>query len=357
MGIKTPLYEQHVQLNARIVEFAGFDMPLSYSGIIPEHLAVRNKAGLFDVSHMGELVFQGPKAFEQVQYVTTNDVSRIELFQAQYSTMCKEDGGIVDDVLVYRLPDRYLMVVNAANRQKDYTWVTNNLIAEAEVLDFSNEYALLAIQGPESMKILQNITTSDLSALSFYRALETEVAGVAVLCSRTGYTGELGYELYVKPDQASHVWNSILDAGKPYGLLPVGLGARDSLRLEKCLRLYGNDMDESTNPYEAGLGKWVKTGKDNFVGKEILVKIKEEGVKRRLVGFIAEERIIPRHGYTIRKNGTQIGSVTSGMFSPVLKSGVGMGYVETGYDEKGTQIEIELRGKTGQATIVKMPFV
>lgn len=357
MGKRTPLFEIHRQLQAKIVEFAGFDMPVSYSGIIEEHMAVRQKAGIFDVSHMGEFIFSGKKALEQVQSLVTNDISKLEIWQAQYAMMCKEDGGIVDDVLVYRLPNRYLMVVNAANRDKDFAWVKKNSLKDTDIRDASDEYALIAVQGPESLKIVRSVASKDISGMAYYHAMELEVGGIPVICSRTGYTGEQGFELFVAPESAASVWECVSDSGRNYGMLPAGLGARDSLRLEKCMRLYGNDMDESTNPYEAGLGRWVKLDKGDFLGRKVLIKAKEQGVSRKLAGFHTEGRAIARHGYAILRDGKEIGTVSSGGFSPVLRRGIGLGYVKREFSEIDTQVEIDIRGKSSPAIIVKTPFV
>ncbi len=358
MAQRTPLYDEHVRLKAKMVEFAGYEMPLLYSGITDEHFAVRQKAGIFDVSHMGEFVFRGKHALEQLQRITTNDVSRLEVYQVQYSMMCNESGGIIDDIIVYRLPDSYLMVVNAANRAKDIAWVRKNAIDGVDIRDESDDYALIAVQGPEALALLQGITAAGgLAEMPSFHAVHTEVAGIPVLLARTGYTGEAGCELFVSPGDAGAVWRAVLKRGAEFGLKPAGLGARDSLRLEKCLRLYGNDMDETTNPLEAGLGRWVKLDKDHFIGKEAIAQSKEAGIRKKLVGFTAADRVIPRHGYAIFKDGRESGAVTSGIYSPCLEKGIGLGYVQTEHSAVGTQLEIDIRGKKGAITVVKTPFV
>lgn len=357
MGKRTPLFEIHKAMNAKLVEFAGFEMPLNYAGIIPEHLAVRNSVGIFDVSHMGEFEVRGSKALEQMQWVTTNDVSALGIYQVQYSMLCNEKGGIVDDILVYRLPDNYLIVVNASNIEKDFGWIKNHPVNGAQVENRSDNYALISVQGPQSREILLSLTSADFSTVPYYHVMELELAGIPILLSRTGYTGEVGYELFVSPEKAARIWEAVMDAGQKFSIQPAGLGARDSLRLEKCYRLYGNDIDDSTSPLEGGLGHWVKLGKGPFIGREAIQRVKEQGISRKLVGFVMEDRAIARHGYSILKNGKIIGTVTSGIFSPVLKKGIGLGYVTPNFSEIGTTLEIDIRGKNAQSTIIKTPFI
>ncbi len=360
----TPLYPVHLQLGARMVPFAGFEMPLQYTGIIEEHLAVRNRAGLFDVSHMGEFLIEGPEAFNLVQYLVTNDAAKLYDGRAMYTVMCNAEGGIIDDLLVYRLKaDRYMMVVNAANIQKDFNWVTEHNRFNAEVQNISDKTALMALQGPLSFEIAQTITELPLSELKYYHFLVPEpgtfLGTQRAIISYTGYTGERGLEIYCEPERAVDIWNALMDAGKPHGLQPAGLGARDTLRIEAGYCLYGNDITEETNPLEAGLGWIVKLAKGDFIGREALLRIKEEGPRRRLVGFVMEERGIPRPGYSIQsEDGTPIGQVTSGTQSPLLKKGIGLGYVpnDPTYTTPDARIWIDIRGKAYPARVKKPPF-
>ena len=363
----TPLTETHRKLNARLVNFAGFEMPLSYSSLKEEHLAVRQDAGVFDVSHMGEFIVRGAGAQELVQYVTSNDVTKLKEGQAQYSCLPRPEGGIVDDLLVYRLPPNprmgmsaehpsYMLVVNASNIQKDWDWINSHNTFGAELLDVSDRIALLAVQGPKATEILEPLTDIDLSAIPYYHFVRGSIAGIDnVLISATGYTGAGGFELYLDADHAVRAWNAIMDAGKPHGLLPAGLGARDTLRLEKGYCLYGNDINDSTSPLEAGLGWITKLNGDDFVGKEFLQRQKEEGVTRRLVAFRLHDRRAPRQGYPILSEaGEKIGEVTSGTHAPSLDYPLGMGYVATGYHTPGTKIRIDLGRKTMEAEVVKL---
>jgi aminomethyltransferase len=355
---RTPLWEEHRAVGAKLVPFAGYDMPVQYrSGIISEHNAVRKFAGLFDVSHMGEIEITGPQALDLVQYVTTNDASKLEYGQAQYSVMCREDGGAIDDCIVYRLRDRYMIVVNASNRVKDRDWIAHNAQKfDCEATDRSDEIALIALQGPRAEKILKNLTETDLPAIAYYHFDEGEVAGVPSLISRTGYTGEDGFELYLSGEDAVHVWRKLLEVGGADGLVPAGLGARDSLRLEMGYALYGNDIDEKRTPLEAGLGWVTKLDKGDFVGSEALRKLKEKGVRHRLVGFVLNERGFPRHGYEVRADGQGAGEVTSGTVSPSLDKGVGLAYVATEVSKPGTAVEIMVRDKAIPAEITRPPF-
>ena len=354
----TPLWDEHRTAGAKLVSFAGYDMPVQYrSGIIAEHQAVRKFAGLFDVSHMGEIEITGPQALDLVQYVTTNDASRLEYGQAQYSVMCRADGGAIDDCIVYRLPDRYMIVVNASNRVKDRDWIAHNAQKfDCEVTDRSDEIGLIALQGPRAEKILANITKTDLPAIKYYHFAEGEVAGVKAIISRTGYTGEDGFELYLSAGDAVKVWRKLLEVGAADGLIPAGLGARDSLRLEMGYALYGNDIDEKRTPLEAGLGWVTKLDKGDFVGAEALRKQKEKGVRHKLVGFVLKERGFPRHGYEVRANGQGAGEVTSGTVSPSLDKGVGLAYVATEASKAGTEIQIMVRDKPIAAEVTRAPF-
>jgi aminomethyltransferase len=358
---RTPLYDVHVALGARMIEFGGWLMPVQYTSIIEEHRAVRSRAGIFDLSHMGEIEVSGPDALSLVQWVTTNDASRLDLGQAQYSLLCRPDGGIVDDLLVYRLPDRYLLVVNAANASKDLAWIESSRSEQqawqVQVSDRTDATALIAVQGPKAQGILQPLTDLSLEGLGYYRSAFGTVAGhPGVLVSRTGYTGEDGFELFLAAEGAVSLWKAIISAGEGAGLVPVGLGARDTLRLEACMALYGNDIDESTNPIEAGLGRWVKFDKGDFIGREALLRIQHEGPKRKLVGFRMLEPGIPRHGYEIFAGGARVGYVTSGSYSPTLDANIGLGYVPVALSEPGIRIEIGIRGRLVGAEVVPTPF-
>lgn len=353
----------HKQLNAKMVEFAGYEMPIQYpKGIIAEHLIVRNKVGVFDVSHMGEFEIRGKQALEFVQYISINDASKLKVGQAQYSAMAYPDGGLVDDMLVYNLGDYYMLVVNGANIDKDWEWVNKNKSQfEVELINASDDINLLAVQGPDSLKTLQKLTDKDMSQIEYYHFTIGKMSGIDAIISRTGYTGELGFEIYFRGDEqvATQMWNAIFQAGKEFGIEPVGLGARDTLRLEKGYCLYGNDIDQTTNPIEAGLGWITKLNKDNFIGKDAIARVKEQGPSRKLVGFISDaDKFIPRHHYEIfSKEGIKIGFVTSGNISPVLNKPIGMGYVDINFAKPDTEIEIEARGRKFPAKVVKFPFV
>lgn len=354
----TPLNEVHKAAGARMVEFGGWEMPVQYSGVLVEHRAVRTKAGLFDLSHMGELFVSGPEAFDALQAVTTNDLSTLEVGQAQYTLLCVPSGGILDDILVYRQAEGYLLVVNAANTHKDLAWLQENLKGDVRVEDRGPQTALIALQGPLAEQILQSVTSATMDGLYGFEWMDGNVAGVPSIISRTGYTGEDGFELYFPSDEAASVWEALMAAGTPLGMLPVGLGARDTLRLEARLTLYGNDIDEGTTPFEAGLGFFVKLDKPNFIGRESLLAQKEAGVSRRLVAFVVEGRGIPRPGYSIcDEQGTPIGTVTSGSFSPTLEKDIGMGYVKTSVAKPGSRLFIDIRGKARPAGIIKGRFV
>lgn len=354
---KTALYDIHVSLGAKMVEFAGFYMPIQYSGILDEHKKVRHGVGVFDVSHMGEIEVRGKRALEYINYVTINDASNLQIHQAQYSAMCYADGGIVDDLICYRMKDYYLLVVNASNTDKDFGWLVENKIDGVELRNISDTITQLAIQGKPAEEILQKLTATDLSAIKFYWYQLGRLAGVDMIISRTGYTGEPGFELYFDRKYSVEVWNKIFETGRDFGIAPIGLGARDSLRLEKKYCLYGNDIDKTTNPLEAGLGWITKLDKTDFIGKSSLLKQKEQGIKRKLVGFICEGRMIPRHHYPIEWEGRELGFVTSGCYSPILEKNIGLGYVRQDLANIGQKISISARGNSMPAEIVKTPFI
>jgi len=353
---RTPLHHIHAALGAKLVPFAGFEMPVQYpTGITAEHHAVRQKAGLFDVSHMGEFFVRGPQAMELVSHVTTNDVAALKPGQAHYSTILREDGTTVDDCLVYREGDGLMMVVNGSNIDKDFTHISEYLHRfDATLVDRSEQIALLALQGPQAARILQEHTDVDLSGIRYYEFVTGDIAGVMeVVISRTGYTGEDGFELYFQAEDAEAIWKALTASGE---VTPAGLGARDSLRLEMGMALYGNDLDDTTTPLEAGLGWLVKMKKGDFVGRDALVRQKEEGVKRRLVGFTTNERSFPRHGYPVFAAGEPSGEIRSGTMSPTLGIPIGTAYVPPGSAAEGSPLEIEIRGRRIPATVQKMPF-
>jgi len=356
---QTPLNRVHRALGARMVEFGGWDMPVEYSGIVDEHLAVRTRAGMFDVSHMGQIEIAGADALAAVQHITSNDASRLSVGQAHYSGLMTPQGTFVDDLLVYRFSDvHFLMVVNASNIEKDFAWITEHIkgFGDAVAVNSSARYALIAVQGPKAVEIVQSLTSVDLSAVKYYWFATGEVAGVRATLSRTGYTGEDGFELFVPPAQAERVWNAVLDAGKPHGLIPCGLGARDTLRLEAAMRLYGNDIDDTTTALEADLGWIVGWKKTDFLGADILRRQKEEGTARRLVGFELLDRGIARHGYDVYLDGEKAGHVTSGTQTPFLKKAIGMAYLPTARAVPGTEFEIDVRGRRLRARVVPLPF-
>lgn len=355
----TAFYNQHVALGGKIVDFAGFAMPIQYAGIIEEHRCVRTGVGVFDVSHMGEVEVWGRDALEFVQRVTINDASRLVEGRVQYSAMCYDDGGIVDDLLVYHMGDHFLLVVNAANTAKDLAWLQGHLAGDVRLKDRSDEISLLAVQGPQSLRTLQKLTGADLAALPYYHFFRDRLAGVHMIISRTGYTGELGFELYFPSDAATgdRVWKAVMEAGREFGITAVGLGARDTLRLEMGYCLYGHDIDQTTNPLEAGLGWITKLGKGPFIGRGPIQQVKERGTSRRLVGFLHADRAFPRQGYPIHAGGTPVGAVTSGTFSPTLGCGIGMGYVPPALADPGTSVTVQIRGQQVPATVVPFPFV
>ncbi|WP_047415374.1 glycine cleavage system aminomethyltransferase GcvT [Cellulophaga sp. Hel_I_12] len=355
----TALTKVHEKLGAKLVPFAGFNMPVSYEGVNIEHETVRNAVGVFDVSHMGEFLISGPKALDLIQKVSSNDASKLEIGKAQYSCLPNEIGGIVDDLIIYKIKEeQYLLVVNASNIEKDWNHISHyNDSIKAEMRNLSEDYALLAIQGPKAIEAMQSLTSVDLSAIKFYTFKIADFAGIDhVIISATGYTGSGGFEIYCKNDQVAHIWAKVFEAGAAFGIKPIGLAARDTLRLEMGYCLYGNDINDSTSPLEAGLG-WVTKFNKDFVNSENLEKEKEAGSKRKLIAFELDERGIPRHDYEIvDEHGSSIGIVTSGTMSPSLGKGIGLGYVTTDKSSLGSKIYIQIRKNAIPATIVKPPF-
>lgn len=362
---RTPIFPEYAKLGAKTIDFGGWDLPVQFSSIKEEHEATRTKAGLFDVSHMGEILVTGPKALDFLQYVTTNDVSKLVPNKAQYALMCYEDGGTVDDFLIYMIHDKeYLVVVNAANTEKDYEWmVKNNQFTEEDVTikNVSAEYAQLALQGPKAEEILQSVTSTNVSEIKFFR-FEKEVAikevPTPVLVSRTGYTGEDGFELYIASADGPKLWNVLLEAGKEKGILPVGLGARDTLRFEANLPLYGQELSSTITPIEAGLGFAVKVNKEaDFIGKPVLKEQVEHGTKRKIVGIEMIDKGIPRHGYEVFHGEEEVGVVTSGTQSPTLQKNIGLALVQSEFAEAGTELEIQVRKRRLRAKIISRKFL
>jgi aminomethyltransferase len=356
---KTALNARHRTHGGRMVAYAGWDMPVEYSGIVEEHLAVRTRAGIFDVSHMGEIEIAGRDALAGVQHITTNDAARLKQGQAQYSALTTPAGTFVDDVLVYRLAvEHYLLVVNAGNTDKAYGWIAEQTksVGDVVVVNASSRYALIAVQGPQALGVLQSLTGVDLRAVRTYSFAHGEVAGVRAMISRTGYTGEDGFELFIPPNSAERVWMAVLEAGKGVSLLPAGLGARDTLRLEAAMRLYGQDIDETTTVLEAGLGWVVGWDKGDFIGRDALMKQKESGVQRKLAGFELVEPGIARHGYEVWVGDAKVGVVTSGTQTPFLKKSIGMAYLPADRSTPGTEFHIDIRGRHARARVVPLPF-
>lgn len=348
----------HESLGAKIVPFAGYNMPVQYEGINIEHETVRNGVGVFDVSHMGEFLIEGVNAIDLIQRATSNDASKLEIGDAQYSCLPNATGGIVDDLIVYRIKENtYLLVVNASNIEKDWNWISSLNNKNAEMKDLSEGYSLLAIQGPKAIDAMQSVTSVDLASIPFYKFKIADFCGIEhVIISATGYTGSGGFEIYCKNDEVEQIWNKVFEAGKDFGIKPIGLAARDTLRLEMGYCLYGNDIDDTTSPIEAGLG-WITKFTKEFTNSNSIKLQKEEGVNRRLKAFELDKRGIPRQGYDILdENGSKIGYVTSGTMSPSLKKGIGMGYVNKGHTKLGTKVFIQIRNKAIPATIVKLPF-
>ena len=354
----TALSHIHEQLGAKIVPFAGYNMPVQYEGVSKEHETVRNNLGVFDVSHMGEFLIEGENALELIQKVTSNDASKLEIGNAQYSCFPNADGGIVDDLIVYRIKeDTYLLVVNASNIEKDWNWIASHNTMNAEMKNISEGYSLLAIQGPKAVEAMQSLSSVDLAGIKFYNFVVGDFAGIEnVIISATGYTGSGGFEIYCKNDEVEQVWTAVLKAGESFGIKPIGLAARDTLRLEMGYCLYGNDINDTTSPIEAGLG-WITKFTKDFINADALKSQKENGVSRKLVAFEIIEKGIPRQGYDIvDENGSKIGEVTSGTMSPTLKKGIGLGYVEKTYAKRDTELFIQVRKKAIPAKVVRLPF-
>lgn len=356
----TALTHKHEELGAKMVPFAGFNMPVQYEGVNAEHETVREGVGVFDVSHMGEFLLTGPGALDLIQKVTTNDASVMEIGRAQYSCMPNGKGGIVDDLIIYRIKEeQYLLVVNASNIDKDWNWISSHNTFDVEMRNLSDDYSLLAIQGPKAVEAMQSLTSCDLSAIKYYHFEVADFAGIEhVIISATGYTGSGGFEIYCKNSEVEQVWDKVFEAGASFGIKPIGLAARDTLRLEMGFCLYGNDIDDTTSPLEAGLGWITKLGKEaEFIDKDFLAKQKEEGVTRKLVAFEMIDRGIPRHDYKIvDADGNEIGKVTSGTMSPSMKIAIGLGYVTLDHSAVDSEIYIEVRNKALKAKVVKLPF-
>lgn len=356
---KTALFDKHVALGAKMVPFAGFEMPVQYEGVNAEHETVREAVGVFDVSHMGEFLLSGPNALDLIQKVTTNDASTLTIGRAQYSCMPNGKGGVVDDLIIYKIKEeQYLLVVNASNIDKDWNWISSFNSWDVEMKNLSNEYSLLAIQGPKAVEAMQSLTSIDLSEIKYYHFEVADFAGIEhVIISATGYTGSGGFEIYCKNSEVNQVWDKVFEAGASFGIKPIGLAARDTLRLEMGFCLYGNDIDDTTSPLEAGLGWITKLAKEDFNDKEFLAKQKEAGVTKKLVAFEMIDRGIPRHDYPIQDaNGTTIGRVTSGTMSPSMKKAIGLGYVTVDNSSVDSEIYVEIRNKAVKAQVVKLPF-
>ncbi len=354
---RIPLHEVHEGLGAKMVPFAGYEMPVRYSSDKEEHLAVRNGVGVFDVSHMGEFLVSGPQALETLQWISSNDLSKLTIGQAQYGYLPNDKGGVVDDFITYKLGDEeYMLVVNASNIEKDWDWVSKQNKG-ASLKNISDDIVLLAVQGPKAKDTLQKLTKADLSEVKYYHFIEDQLAGKKMIISATGYTGAGGFELYIQKDDAPEVWKAIFEAGAEFNILPIGLGARDTLRLEMGFCLYGNDIDEDTSPIAAGLG-WVTKFTKDFVNADQLKKDKEGGTEFKLVGLEIVEKGIPRHGYRIVDDeGNIIGLITSGSISPVTNKGIALGYIKSGLHKPGTEVNIEIRNKNIKTKVVKTPFI
>jgi aminomethyltransferase len=355
---QTPLHRAHLAAGARMVAFAGWHMPVQYTGVMDEHVAVRTRAGLFDVSHMGEILVRGSDALRYLQSVTCNDVSKLVPGRIHYSGLMTPNGAFVDDLLVHKMGDAdYFVVVNAANTAKDFAWMRDHARGfDVEVTDASADWAQIALQGPRAVEILKPLAATDLAPMKYYSFVRADVDGAPCIVSRTGYTGEDGFEVYSPPDAAERIWYALLGSGAPHGLVPVGLGARDTLRLEAKMALYGNDIDGTTTALEADLGWIVKLEKGPFVGSDVLARQKSEGIGRKLVGFETEGRAVARHGYPAFAAGRPVGPVTSGSFAPFLKKNIGLVYLPAGSWEPGTRFEVEIRGRREPAVVVPTPF-
>lgn len=356
---RTPLFDSYKTYGGKTIDFGGWELPVQFSSIKEEHEAVRTKAGLFDVSHMGEIIVRGEDSLEYLQKLLTNDVSKLQNGQAQYSAMCYEDGGTVDDLLVYKINQGdYLLVVNASNIEKDFEWMIKFMIGDTTVHNVSDSYGQLALQGPLAEKVLQRLTKEDLSEIGFFKfKADVKIGDHEALVSRTGYTGEDGFEIYTTPESIIALWDLILEEGKEDGVVPCGLGARDTLRFEACLALYGQELSKDISPLEAGIGFAVKLKKeDDFIGQKALVQQKDAGIPRKLVGLEMIDKGIPRHGYKVYKDDQQIGEVTTGTQSPTLKKNIGLGLIDSNFIELGTEVEVEIRGKRLKAVTVSTPF-
>ena len=353
---RTPFYDMHQKLGAKIIPFAGYLMPVMYDSITAEHQRVRTTVGMFDISHMGEFTVTGKGAEDFIQRLVTNDVKKLVENQVMYTCMCYEHGGIVDDLLVYKLKDHYLLVVNASNIDKDFAHIKSHVPADVKLTNISDDIALIAIQGPLAVKVMAQLCDYPLDSLKYYNAANTEISGQKILFSRTGYTGEDGFELYIPAASAGKIWDDVYTLVKERDGSAIGLGARDSLRLEMKFALYGNDISEKTNPIEAGLGWVVKLDKGDFIGRGPIAKMKEDGPARKLIGFELDGKAFPRQHYPIVKNGNNIGEVTSGLFSPSMKKAIGMGYVPSELAKTGSEFEVDSRGKLIPAKVVKTPF-
>ncbi len=352
---KTPFYDKHIEAKAKIVEFAGFLMPIQYKGIVAEHLAVRKNIGLFDLSHMGEFEVSGNDALEFLEKTTTNKVSDLKTGEIQYSCMPNEKGGIVDDLLVYKFEDKYWLIVNASNLEKDFKWLSSQKFGDVQLTDRSDEFGLLAIQGPNAQKLLEKIIDYNLEDMKYYTHATAQIAGVDIFFSRTGYTGEDGFELYIPTHLADTIWNAITEIGKDMGMELIGLGARDSLRLEMKMALYGNDIDDTTSPVEAGLS-WIVNFDKDFIGAEIIKKQKREKPNRRLVCLEIDGKAFPRPGYEIFDGDEKLGVITSGTMSPSLERPIALAYLPKGKTKSGTKVEVAIRKNRFEATVVKPPF-
>ena len=356
---KTSLHPKHIELGAKMVPFAGYEMPVYYSGIVDEHLAVRNKAGIFDVSHMGEFFIRGPKARDLIQYVSANDADKLSPGKVQYSYLPNDKGGIVDDCIIYQTGnEEFMLVANAANIEKDKDWILqHNKNFNAEFEDASDQYSLLAIQGPEAVNILQKLTDEDLKSMKNFTFVNGSIAGVQdVIISATGYTGSPGFELYCKNEDAPKIWDAIFEKGKSFDLMPAGLGARDTLRLEAGLLLYGNEMDDNTSPYSVRLG-WVTKLEKEFIGRDIIKKQKEDGVEEKLIGLESEEKFVPRHGYPVLdENDNQIGVITSGTRSPYLEKAIAMALIKKELATPGKLVYVQVRKRRIETKLAKLPF-
>ncbi|MBI4594023.1 MAG: glycine cleavage system aminomethyltransferase GcvT [Candidatus Rokubacteria bacterium] len=356
---RTPLYAVHLQAGARMVPFGGWEMPVQYTGIIEEHRAVRSAVGLFDVSHMGEFEIEGPEALAALQHLTTNNVAALEVGQVQYSLLCFPDGGIVDDLTLYRFgPEHFMMTVNAANIDKDWAWVTGETarFRGARWRNVSDATGLIAVQGPRAEALVGRLAVGDVASIGYYRFVRGKIAGAPAVVSRTGYTGEDGFELYLSAADTARVWAALMEAGARDGAAPIGLGARDTLRLEMRYALYGNDIDQTTNPLEAGLGWVVKPAKGEFIGRAAIERVRAAGPARKLVGLEMADRAVARHGYTVVKDGQAIGVVTSGSYGPSVDRSIALAYVAAASAAVGTELGVEIRGQARPARVVKTPF-